>query len=497
MTQNNSVQISSVDEVAKIKNLSIFEITTSKPEQAGETFLVNDPATEDIIGQLPDMGLKETTAAIEKASEAYKSWSKVGARVRKEKILAWYELILKNKEDLARMITIECGKPYPEAIGEILYGASFVEWFAQEAIRSDGDTMPILTPSQRIFTIKQPVGVVGLITPWNFPNAMITRKAGAAIAAGCTAVIKPSPETPYSAIALKNLALQAGIPDGVINIVTTMKNVQEVGKELTTHPKIKKISFTGSTAVGKLLLSQASGSVKKPSMELGGNAPFIVFDDANINDAVDGLMICKFRNAGQTCVCANRIFVHSAIYDEFVSKAMTRMKETLKIGHGIIPGSTLGPVITEKAAAKMETILADAVSKGATVHEIIPESLKPQKGYFCMPKVLTDVNMDMVCAKEEIFGPICGIIKFDSEEDVLAKVNNVPVGLAGYFYSNNISRIYRVAEAIEVGMIGVNTGLIGSEVLPFGGVKESGLGREGSKYGLDEFLQIKSIVISI
>ncbi|PVU84803.1 hypothetical protein BB560_007258 [Smittium megazygosporum] len=467
-----------------------------KRSSGSKFFKVLDPATEQEIGSLPEMETAHVRDAIEKASKEFKSWSKITARERKLKLQKWYDLMMKNQADLARMITIESGKPLVESMGEIAYGASFIEWFSQEAIRAYGDTMPVLAPGQRMMTIKQPVGVVGIITPWNFPNAMITRKVGAALAAGCTAVVKPAAETPYSAIAMRNLAIESGIPEDAFIIVTTSSNVTDIGLELTTNPLVKKVSFTGSTAVGKLLLKQASSTVKKSSMELGGNAPFIVFDDANLEDAVSGLMSAKFRNAGQTCVCANRIFVHSSVYDRFISMVIEKIKSKIILGHGTTPNVTFGPLISKKATERMNAIIADAKSKGAKAVQVLDLPKELQEGYFYPPTILVDATSDMVASTDEIFGPICSMIKFDSEEHLLEMVNQVPVGLAGYFYSNNLSRVFKMAEALETGMVGVNTGLISNEVLPFGGIKESGIGREGSKYGLDEYLYLKAITLN-
>ncbi|OMJ17295.1 putative succinate-semialdehyde dehydrogenase [Smittium culicis] len=392
-------------------------------------------------------------------------------------------------------------------MGEVIYGNSFIDWFAAETLRTDGETIPTLAANQRIITIRQPVGVVGIVTPWNFPIAMITRKVGAALAAGCTAVVKPAAETPYSSIALANLAYRAGFPKGAISIVpTSAANVKDVGLELTTNSKVKKISFTGSTAVGKILMAQSSSTVKKSSMELGGNSPFVVFEDANIADAVSGLMVAKFRNSGQTCVCANRVFVHSSIYDNFANVLAERIASDLIVGNGLEPGVTMGPLISSVAVEKMSLLVNDAVGKGADIfygndsnslHKNKDSSVPLNSGYFFNPVILKNVTPEMECFKNEIFGPIAALVKFDSEEHLMTLVNsNINVGLGGYLYTNDIGRIMRVSEGIEVGMIGVNTGLFSSEVSPFGGVKESGIGREGSKHGINEYLNIKAITIN-
>ncbi|OMJ14105.1 putative succinate-semialdehyde dehydrogenase [Smittium culicis] len=461
----------------------------------------------NVIGTLPDMQANETRQAIDLASEAFETYSKTTARQRKELLNRWHNLIAENQNDLARMISLESGKPLKEAMGEVAYGNSFIDWFAAETLRADGETIPTLAANQRIITIRQPVGVVGIVTPWNFPTAMITRKVGAALAAGCTTVIKPAAETPYSSIALANLAYRAGFPKGAISIVpTSAANVKEVGLELTTNSKVKKISFTGSTAVGKILMAQSSSTVKKTSMELGGNAPFVVFEDANIADAVTGLMVAKFRNSGQTCVCANRVFVHSSIYDNFANALAERIASDLIVGNGLEPGVTMGPLISPVAVEKMSVLINDAVSKGADVfygndsnslHKNKDSSIPLNSGYFFNPVILKNVTPEMECYKNEIFGPIAALVKFDSEEHLLNLVNsNINVGLGGYLYTNDIGRIMRVSEGIEVGMIGVNTGLFSSEISPFGGVKESGIGREGSKHGISEYLNIKAITIN-
>ncbi|ORX70813.1 aldehyde dehydrogenase [Linderina pennispora] len=433
-----------------------------------QMFAVLDPATQQEIGRLPNMDAADTRAAIEAATTAFESWRKTTAKERSLLLQKWYQLIIENREDLARIMTLEGGK----AFGEITYGASFIEFFAEEAKRAYGDVIPSPLRNSRMLVTKQPVGVVGIITPYNFPNAMITRKAGAALAAGCTVVVRPAHETPFSALALCELAERAGIPKGVINMVTAESTTPEVGLELTTNAAVRKVSFTGSTAVGKLLMGQASGTMKKVSMELGGNAPFIVFEDADLDVAAEQLLACKFRNSGQTCVCANRIYVHESVYDAFVAKFTKLVSDRLKIGHGLSADVNFGPLITECGLAKVEAQLARALQSGGEVvlggHRV--EALAPGR-----------------------FGPLCPIFSFSSEDEVVRRANSVEVGLAGYFFSRDVGRIFRVADELQVGMVGVNTGIISTEVAPFGGVKESGVGREGSRYGLDEYLNIKYI----
>ncbi|KAI9314130.1 Aldehyde/histidinol dehydrogenase [Dichotomocladium elegans] len=452
------------------------------------TFTVYDPATDKEIGKLPEMGADETKKAINAAAEAFKTWSQTTGKQRHDLLKRWYDITLANTDDLATILTWENGKTYNEAKGEIVYGASFFEWFAEEAVRSYGDFIPSHIPSQRFITIKQPVGVVGIITPWNFPNAMITRKVGAALAAGCTVVIKPGAETPYSALALCELAERAGIPKGVINVVTTEKKVAEVGKELCTNPVVKKISFTGSTAVGKLLMSQSAGTMKKISMELGGNAPFIVFDDADIDAAVEGVLACKFRGSGQTCVCANRIYVQKGVYALFASRLAEKVGK-FKVGHGFNPDTTHGPLINNRAVDKVKRHLDDAVSKGG---EVLVGG-KHVGGNFFEPAVISGMTNNMEIAREETFGPIAALFEFQTEEEVIARANDTEFGLAAYFYSRDIGRVWRVAERLETGMVGANSPILSSCYTPFGGIKESGVGREGSKYGLDDYMNIKYI----
>lgn len=450
-----------------------------------QTFTVTNPFDGLVVAEVADCDGDDTKAAIEAASEAFKSWSKFTAYKRSKILKKWFQLQIEHQKALAKLLTMEQGKPFSEAIGEIRYGASFVEWFAEEAMRLYGDVIPGHGQDKRITVIKQPIGVVGAITPWNFPNAMITRKVAPALAAGCTVVIKPSDLTPLSALALAALAEEAGFPKGVLNIVTC-KNPVEVGAELVTNPVVKKISFTGSTRVGKLLLKQSADQVKKVSLELGGNAPFIVFDDAILDDAVDGCMATKFRNAGQTCICTNRIFVHESHYDAFVTKLSAKIK-ALNVGNGLEKGTEIGPMINESAVAKTEMLLADAQAKGGS----IKVGGHKKEDLLFEPTLVCDVNASMKIFKEEIFGPVAAVYKFTTEEEVIKLANDTEYGLAAYFYGRDYARIWRVSEALEYGMVGINTGVISTAVAPFGGIKESGFGREGSKYGMDDFVNIK------
>lgn len=453
----------------------------------GKTFAVTNPATDALIAEVPDMGKAETQTAIEAAHQAFPLWKNKTAEERAILLRKWFDLLIANVDDLGELLTTEQGKPLAEAKGEIRYGASYIEWFAEEARRIYGDVIPGHNADKRILVIKQPVGVVGIITPWNFPNAMLARKVAAALAAGCTVVIKPAEATPLSALALAFLAEQAGIPKGVINIVTT-STPSVVGTELTTNPLVRKISFTGSTAVGKLLMKQCADTVKKMSMELGGNAPFIVFDDADLDDAVQGAMISKFRNAGQTCVCANRLYVQSGVYDTFVEKLSAAVAQ-LNVGNGMESDMNIGPLIDEKALAKVNGLVADALEKGATIATGGQNHALGKTFY--EPTILANATTDMRLTNEEIFGPVAPIYRFDTEGTVIELANATEFGLAAYFFGQNINRIWRVAEALEYGMVGINTGLISTPVAPFGGIKESGFGREGSKYGLDDYLEMK------
>jgi succinate-semialdehyde dehydrogenase / glutarate-semialdehyde dehydrogenase len=455
------------------------------------TFAVTNPANGETIIKVADLGASETTRAIEAASAALTHWAAMTATARSIILRRWHDLMLENVDDLALLMTLEQGKPMAESIGEIKYGASFVEWFAEEAKRAYGDIIPGHAPGLRLMVLKQPVGVVAAITPWNFPNAMITRKVAPALAAGCTVVIKPSEETPLSALALAELGERAGFPPGVLNIITGT-NAPEIGGALTANPLVRKLSFTGSTAVGKKLMAQCAGTVKKVSLELGGNAPFIVFDDADLDKAVAGAVASKYRNAGQTCVCANRIFVQSGIYSAFLEK-FTQLVQSQKIGPGTEQGVSIGPLINKKALEKVERLVLDAKDKGARVltggHAL--------EGTFYAATVLADVVPAMDIMHEEIFGPVASVVQFDTEAQVIQMANDTPYGLAAYFYGSDVSRVFRVSEALEYGMIGVNTGLVGTTVAPFGGMKESGIGREGSKYGLDEYLEVKYICLGI
>ncbi len=454
----------------------------------GDTVAVNNPATEETLGTVPRMGASETRRAIEAANAAYPAWRKRTAKERGAILREWYNLMLAHKEDLAVLMTSEQGKPLAESQGEIMYAASFLEWFAEEGKRVYGDTIPQPVEDWRIVVLKEPVGVCGAITPWNFPAAMITRKAGPALAAGCTMVVKPASQTPYSALAMAELAERAGVPAGVFSVLTG--NSAEIGGELTGNPIVRKITFTGSTEVGKLLMTQAAGTVKKVSMELGGNAPFIVFDDADIDAAVEGAMASKFRNSGQTCVCANRILVQSGVYDAFAEK-LSRAVAEMRVGNGLETGVNQGPLIDGSAVAKVEEHIADAVGKGARV--VVGGSRHSLGGTFFEPTVLADVTTEMAVTSEETFGPVAPLFRFETEEQAISMANDTEFGLASYFYSRDIGRIWRVAEAIESGLVGVNVGVMSTEVAPFGGFKESGVGREGSKYGIEDYLEIKYV----
>ncbi len=458
----------------------------------GATVEVNNPATDAILGTIPKLGAEETRRAIEAADRAWPAWRAKTAKERSQLLRRWYDLILENQEDLALLMTSEQGKPLAEARGEVVYGASFIEWFAEEAKRIYGDTIPGHQADKRIIVLKQPIGVVAAITPWNFPIAMITRKCAPALAAGCPVVIKPASQTPFSALALAELADRAGFPAGVINVITGAASA--IGGELTSNPIVRKLSFTGSTEIGKLLMEQCAGTVKKVSMELGGNAPFLVFDDADLDAAVEGAMMSKFRNAGQTCVCANRILVQDGVYDAFAEKLVEAVK-TLKCGNGTEEGVNQGPLIDLNGLLKVEEHVADALEKGAAL--VVGGSRHALGGTFYQPTVLTNVNTDMKVTREETFGPVAPLYRFSSDEEGIAMANDTEFGLASYFYARDLSRVWRVSEALETGIVGVNTGIISTEVAPFGGIKESGIGREGSKYGMDDFLEIKYICMGI
>ncbi|XP_017228535.1 succinate-semialdehyde dehydrogenase, mitochondrial [Daucus carota subsp. sativus] len=455
---------------------------------AGKTIEVNNPATGEVIANVACMGTRETNDAISSAYDAFKSWSKFTAAERSKCLRKWYDLIMANKEQLGELITLEQGKPLKEAIGEVSYGASFLEFSAEEAKRVYGDIIPSPLADRRLFVLKQPVGVVGAITPWNFPLAMITRKVGPALAAGCTVVIKPSEFTPLTALAAAELAHQAGVPPGVVNVV--MGNAPEIGDALLASTQVRKITFTGSTAVGKKLMAGAAGTVKKVSLELGGNAPCIIFDDADIEVAIKGTLGSKFRNSGQTCVCANRILVQDGIYDKFAS-ALADAVKNLKVGDGFSEGVVQGPLINEAAVQKVETLLQDAVSKGA---KVLLGGKRHDLGFtFYEPTIISDINNEMRISREEVFGPVATLLRFKTEDEAISIANDTNAGLAAYFFSSNVQRTWRVAEALEYGIVGVNEGLVSTEVAPFGGVKQSGLGREGSKYGMDEFLEMKYV----
>lgn len=458
----------------------------------GRTFAVRNPATGVELAQVPLMGAAETARAIDAAAAALPAWRAKTAKERAALLMRWNDLMLQAVDDLTMLLTLEQGKSLTEARGEIIYGASFISWFAEEARRAYGEVIPSHKPGARLLTIRQPVGVVGAITPWNFPNAMITRKLGPALAAGCTVVLKPAEATPLSALALAVLAERAGIPAGVINIVTG--DPAAIGATLTASPTVRKISFTGSTRVGRLLMAQSADTVKRLSLELGGNAPFIVFDDADLGPAVAGAMASKYRNSGQTCVCANRFFVEDGIHDAFVAKLVEAVGN-LKVGNGCDAGINQGPLINEAAVAKVAELVEDAVQKGATL--VTGGKRHALGGCFYEPTVLTGITGDMRIAHEEIFGPVAAIQRFKGEEEVLRLANDTEFGLAAYFYSRDLGRIWRVAEGLESGMVGVNDGLISTEVAPFGGVKQSGLGREGSAHGLDEYMEVKYISIAI
>ncbi|GAB7358422.1 hypothetical protein MBLNU230_g2488t2 [Neophaeotheca triangularis] len=461
--------------------------------KSGQTFEVTDPATGKVIGTMPEMNAEDTTAAIKAAEEALASFRKTTGRERARLLRKWYQLLVDNSEDLAKLITWENGKPIADARGEATYGSNFFEWFSEEAPRTYGDTIPATVPGNRVFTIKEPVGVCGLITPWNFPLAMITRKVGPALAAGCTVVAKSPGETPFTAAAMAELAHRAGVPPGVVNFVTALKNTAEVGETITASPTVRKVSFTGSTGVGKLLMKQSADTLKKLSFELGGNAPFIVFDDADLDTAVNGAIACKFRSSGQTCVCANRIYVQKGIYDKF-AEAFTAKVNSFKVGGGYSDGVTHGPLIHDRAVSKVQAHVDDAVKQGGKV--MTGGQKLPDLGdNFYQPTVIRDMKSNMQLANEETFGPVAGLFSFETEAEVVKLANNTDVGLAGYFFSKDLQRCYRMAEALEVGMVGINTGLVSDPAAPFGGVKNSGFGREGSSLGIQEYEITKMVTM--
>ena len=456
----------------------------------GSTFEVRNPATGGLVGSVPKMGAAETSRAIEAANRAWPSWRKLPAKARALILRRWYELMLENVDDLARIMTAEQGKPLAEAKGEIQYAASFLEWFGEEAKRIYGDTIPTPASDKRIVVVKEPIGVCAAITPWNFPAAMITRKVGPALAAGCPIVVKPAEATPLTALALAELAGRAGVPSGVLSVITGDPKL--IGAEMTGNPLVRKLSFTGSTAVGRLLMAQCAPTVKKLSLELGGNAPFIVFDDADLDAAVEGAMASKYRNSGQTCVCANRFYVHERVLDAFAGKLRIAV-EKLKVGFGTEPDVTQGPLINQAAVRKVQSHIEDALAQGA---QLLTGGKPHAMGRnFFQPTILTGVTSAMRIAKEEVFGPVAPIFSFSSDDEVVALANDTEFGLAAYFYSRDIGRVWRVAEALEYGMVGINTGLISNEVAPFGGVKQSGIGREGSHYGIEDYLVIKYMCV--
>jgi succinate-semialdehyde dehydrogenase/glutarate-semialdehyde dehydrogenase len=457
----------------------------------GTRFAVTNPATGQTIAEVADLAESETVRAIEAAARAFPAWRKKTAKERANILRKWFDLIMANQEDLAQLMTAEQGKPLAETRGEVAYGASFIEWFAEEGKRIYGDVIPTTQAGRRILVFKEPIGVVAAVTPWNFPNAMITRKCAPALAAGCTFVIKPAEDTPLSALALAVLAERAGIPAGVFNVVTTNQPAK-VGGELTQNPLVRKFSFTGSTEIGKLLMRQCASTVKKVSLELGGNAPFIVFDDADLDAAADGAMLSKYRNMGQTCVCANRFLVQDNIYDAFAEKLAARIAK-LKVGDGTADGVTQGPLINMDGVEKVERLLKDATSKGAKI--VTGGKRHALGGTFFEPTLLRDVTTKMALAREEIFGPVATLFRFNTEEDAIRMANDTEFGLAAYYYSKDMGRIMRVAEALEYGILGINEGIISTEVAPFGGMKESGIGREGSKYGIEDYLEIKYLAL--
>ncbi|GAB2879070.1 NADP-dependent succinate-semialdehyde dehydrogenase [Microvirgula curvata] len=457
----------------------------------GETLPVTNPATGEVVARVPRMGAAETRRALEAANAAWPAWKKKTAKERAGILRKWFDLMMAAQDDLAAILTAEQGKPLAEARGEIAYGASYIEWYAEEARRIYGDTIPTHQNDKRVLVIKEPIGVCAAVTPWNFPNAMITRKAAPALAAGCPIVVKPASQTPLSALAIAELAHRAGVPAGVFSVITG--SAAAIGGEMTASDLVRKFSFTGSTEIGRELIAQCAGTVKKVSMELGGNAPFIVFDDADLDAAVEGAMISKYRNAGQTCVCANRLYVQAGVYDAFAEKFAAAVAG-LKIGDGASAGITQGPLIDEKAVEKVEEHIADAVAKGG---KVIAGGKRHALGHsFFEPTIVTGVTQDMKVAREETFGPLAPLFRFDTEADVIRMANDTEFGLASYFYSRDIGRIFRVGEALEYGMVGINTGVISNEAAPFGGIKQSGLGREGSKYGIEDYVEIKYLLLA-
>ncbi|WP_287907359.1 NAD-dependent succinate-semialdehyde dehydrogenase [Acinetobacter sp.] len=481
----------------KLSNVSLFKRKCFINGQwqnavSGLKIQVINPATQENLGTVPNMGALETQQAIQAAERALPEWRNMTAQERARKLLAWHKLILDHQEDLAQIMTAEQGKPLFEARGEIAFAASYLEWFAEEGKRIYGDVIPTNQKGRRLIVTKESIGVCAAITPWNFPSAMITRKAAPALAAGCTLIIKPASQTPFSALALVALAEEAGIPAGVINVVTG--KASEIGTELSSNPSVRKLSFTGSTPIGIQLMRQCADTMKKVTMELGGNAPFIVFDDANIDSAIEGALIAKYRNAGQTCVCANRFYVQEGIYDQFVEKFTKRIAE-LNVGNGLDNNTDVGPMIDEKAVLNIESLIDEALSHGAKVR--VGGKRHSLGGAFFEPTLLSDVKAEMRIAREEIFGPVAPVFKFKTEEDVVLAANDTEFGLACYIYSRDVGRIWNVYEALEYGMVGVNVGVVATEVAPFGGIKSSGLGREGSKYGIDDYIEIKYMCLGL
>ncbi|MDI9803840.1 NADP-dependent succinate-semialdehyde dehydrogenase [Citrobacter koseri] len=460
--------------------------------RSGDTIAVTNPANGQPLGSVPKMGAEETREAIDAANRALPAWRALTAKARANILRRWFNLMMEHQDDLARLMTLEQGKPLAEAKGEISYAASFIEWFAEEGKRIYGDTIPGHQADKRLIVIKQPIGVTAAITPWNFPSAMITRKAGPALAAGCTMVLKPASQTPFSALALAELANRAGVPAGVFNVITGSAGA--VGNELTSNPLVRKLSFTGSTEIGRQLMEQCAKDIKKVSLELGGNAPFIVFDDADLDNAVEGALASKFRNAGQTCVCANRLYVQDGVYDRFAEKLQQAVSK-LHLGDGLQADVTTGPLIDEKAVTKVQEHIADALEKGAKV--LCGGKAHALGGNFFQPTILVDVPNNAKVAKEETFGPLAPLFRFKDEADAIAQANDTEFGLAAYFYARDLSRVFRVGEALEYGIVGINTGIISNEVAPFGGIKASGLGREGSKYGIEDYLEIKHMCIGL
>ena len=494
MNAPNDLKLPLLNDPSLFRTQSYIDGTWCEAD-SGKRFDVDNPADGSVVGSVPTCGAAETKRAIEAANAALPAWRALTAKQRAGLLRKWFELMLTHADDLALILTTEQGKPLAEAKGEILYGASFIEWFAEEGKRVYGDVIPPHMPDKRLIVLKQPIGVCAAITPWNFPNAMITRKAGPALAAGCTIVLKPAEQTPFSALAMVELAHRAGIPKGVFNIVTgDAQSSIEIGKELCANPIVRKLSFTGSTEVGRILMRQCADTIKKLSLELGGNAPFLVFDDADLDVAADALMMCKFRNAGQTCVTANRIYVQAGVYDAFAEKFRSRLG-TLHVGRGTDTGVNVGPLIDEQGLFKVESHVTDALAKGAKL--LFGGKRHALGGRFFEPTLLTDVPMNAKVSKEETFGPIAPLIKFNTEADAIALANDSEFGLASYFFARDVGRVFRVAEALESGMVAINTGILSNEVAPFGGVKQSGLGREGSKYGIEDYLEIKYLCLNV